>query len=93
MTVEQIEILDLSILRVLEANAGRTFGLGVTAIRAHLPTYGFSVDAEAINKRLAYMADQDIRFVETIEKGQFNPAHVTWKLTARGQNELQKRGL
>lgn len=93
MTAEQLEILDLSILRVLEANAGRTFGLGVTAIRAHLPTYGFSESAEMISKRLEYMADKEIGFVTNPDKGQFNPAHVTWKLTARGQNELARRGL
>lgn len=93
MTAEQTEIFDVSILRVLDVNAGRQFGLGALAIQALLGTYGFTNEPVAeINKRLEYMADREIGFVEIVNKGQFNPSNVTWKITARGINELRSRG-
>jgi hypothetical protein len=92
MTADQLEIFDVSIMRVLDVNAGRQFGLGVTAIRAHLPTYGFNEPVDAINKRLDYMSDPEVGFVTTVNKGQFNPANVTWKITARGINHLRSIG-
>jgi len=92
MTPAQAEIFDVSILRVLDLNAGRQFGLGALAIQALLATYGFNESTDVINARLAYMSDAEIGFVAPIDKGQFNPANASWRITARGLNELRKRG-
>jgi hypothetical protein len=93
MTVEQAEVFDVSVLRVLDLNAGRQFGLGALAIQALLATYGFpNESADTIRARLAYMTDKEIGFVEPVDKGQFNPANASWKITARGINELRRRG-
>lgn len=93
MSPVQQEIFDLSILRVLDVSAGTSFGLGALAIQALLAQYGFKEPTDVIERRLRYMADKTIGFVEQVEKGQFNPANVTWRITAPGMNELRERGL
>lgn len=92
MKPEQEELFDLQILRVLDVNAGRRFGLGAQAIQTLISPYGFESEVELIERRLRYMADKTIGFVEIVEKGQFNPANVTWRITAPGINELRSRG-
>lgn len=92
MTAEEAESLDMAILRVLDLCAGRSYGLGLLAIQAQLPRYGEYVDTDVVKRRLEYMADSEIRFAERVDKGQFNPANASWKITARGINHLRERG-
>jgi hypothetical protein len=93
MTPVQAELLDVSILRVLDLNAGRNFGLNATSIQNLVSQFGFQNEStDTINARLAYMADAEIAFVAPVDKGQFNPANASWKITARGINELRRRG-
>jgi hypothetical protein len=85
MNAAQMEVFDVS--------AGSQFGLGALALQALVATYGFTKSTEEITRRLEYMADAEIRFVERVNKGQFNPANVSWRITARGINHLRERGL
>ena len=93
MTAEQTELFHLQILRVLDLNAGKQFGLGPSSIQVLVSPFGFgTATIEQITAALDYMADSDIRFVEPVNKGQFNTANRTWKITARGINHLRANG-
>lgn len=93
MTAEQTELFHLQILRVLDFNAGKSFGLGPQSIQVLVSPFGFgTATIEQINKALDYLADPEVRCVEPISKGQFNPANRTWKITARGVNKLREHG-
>lgn len=94
MTAEQLEIFHQSLLRVLDASAGRQFGLGAQALQVLVGQYGFAaVKQPDVEAAMHYLADKEIGFVEPVDKGQFNPANVSWRITARGINHLRHRGL
>jgi hypothetical protein len=92
MTAQMEELFDTQILRVLDLNAGKEFGLGAESIQMLIPRPFSTATIEEINKRLAYMADAEIGFVATINKGHFNPGNKTWRITAKGINHLRMAG-
>ena len=93
MTAEQLENFHLALLQVLDTNAGSQFGLAVPTLKVFVQTRGFRVVDTEVEAAMNYMTDKEIGFVQTVDKGQFNPAHVCWKITARGINHLRARGL
>ncbi len=91
MTAEQTELLHVSILRVLDRNGSR-FGLGPNALCVLLGEFGFSPNLTDMDRTLDYLADPAIEYVVPAEKGHFNPAARTWRITAKGTNYLRTHG-
>jgi hypothetical protein len=92
VTVEQQELFDLALLNCLDSGDTQ-FGLGPTALQHLVGRYGFSIrDPEQITRRLEYMADPQIEYVRPVDKGNFNTANRSWRITAKGTNHLRERG-
>lgn len=92
MNAEQEQLLDEAILRILDENDQR-FGLGANALSHLVGRFGFTVDKDAIVRRMEYMADTDIGYVRQVDKGNFNTAARTWRITAKGTNHLREQGV
>lgn len=90
MITQNDELLQIAILRVLDAN-GTKFGLAAEAIKLHVGPLGFQdVTKEKVETELEYL--QGSGLVEVPPKI-VNPNLRTWKRTAAGRNYLAERGL
>jgi hypothetical protein len=85
---EQKELFHVAILRVLEANQSKRFGLSVTSLCLLVNEFGFSPTSAQVREAMAYMEDPQVEFVRTVNKGEFHPASQCWKITAKGTNHL-----
>jgi repressor of nif and glnA expression len=89
--MDSTQIMDESILRVLQAHDG-AFGLSSDAIVIGLRSYGFSSTSDVVEGRLRYLSDPEVGFVRRAEaEGQYHAHLKFWRLTARGQNHLGER--
>lgn len=90
MTARQEQVLDEALLRVLDENDSR-FGLDAASLTLRAANYGVRVDSVEISKRLRYMADPQIGFVDRVEpEGAFHAERDFWRITARGLNHLRR---
>ena len=85
LTPEQREIFRKAILSVLDTNAS-DFGLGLRAIAAFLPIYGFNnARGGEILPELNYLVDKE--FAARVGK-QISPENTAWRITATGRDFL-----
>jgi hypothetical protein len=91
MKAEQRELFHTALLKVLEANQSKRFGLSVTSLCLLVNEFGFSPSAQQVREAMAYLEDPQIEFVRTVNKGEFHPANQCWKLTPKGANHLAAR--
>lgn len=92
MNSEQRELLRIAILRVLDANGTRKFGLNIGAIKMFLIPFGFHVEPKDIEREVDYLLGEPHKFVESVNKEQFSPENQAWKISTRGMNFLAERG-
>jgi hypothetical protein len=86
---EQREVLQVAILRVLDANHSR-FGLSLDAVTLHVSGYGFPrITRDDVDVELEYLMGKQL--VETANKT-LEPANRAWKRTAAGRDYLSERG-
>jgi repressor of nif and glnA expression len=89
MTPASEELLDEALLRILEERDSR-FGLRAEALAIMTRPYGHLADEEAVRRRLNYLADSEIHFVERVQpSSQFHAQVEAWRITARGMNHLR----
>lgn len=90
MSPEQRELLQVAILRVLDANHTR-FGLSLDAVTLHASSFGFArVTRQEVETELEYLEGKGL--AETAGKV-LEPANRAWKRTAAGRDYLSERGL
>lgn len=90
MTARQEQVLDEVLLRVLDENDSQ-FGLDAASLAIRAASYGIGNDSVAISRRLRYMADPEIGFVDRVEPdGAFHAERDFWRITARGLNHLRR---
>jgi hypothetical protein len=86
---QQRELLQLAVLRVLDANHSR-FGLNLDAVTLHASNLGFPrITRESVEVELEYLEEK--KLVETAAKT-LEPANRAWKRTAAGRDFLSERG-
>lgn len=88
MNPAQIELFDLALLRVLEANRGR-FGLTPVAITHLLPQFGIKTTPEQVEERLGYLTDKGLT-TEVVKV--INKANRSWGITRDGIDYVDQRG-
>jgi hypothetical protein len=97
MNAEQKELLDLAILRVMDANRTR-FGLGIKGLAAGMLIYSwtkanFAGDEEAFHSaiadRLQYLCDHGL--AEEVLKG-VNKGNRAWRISTAGIDHVDERG-
>lgn len=91
MTPAETELFHLAVLRVLDRNATR-YGLGLPALCILTNEFGFTPTEHDMQQALDYLSDPANALVAEVAKGQFNPANRSWRITAKGTNELRQRG-
>jgi hypothetical protein len=82
MTTEQEELLDIALLRVMDANNTR-FGLGAQSLALLVNQYGFSPKVEVVQKRIGYLVGKGL--VEATSKP-LHPENETWRITSAGMD-------
>jgi len=85
------ELIDIAVLRVLEENDTR-FGLGVPALSLLVGRYAVTLDADGMRRRLEYLCDPSVGFVTPVNRGEFHPENMSFKITAKGTNHLRLCG-
>lgn len=88
MNAAEQELLDLAILRVLEANRTR-FGLTPVAITHLLPQFGFKIEPAQAEERLGYLTDKGMA-EEALKV--INKANRAWRITTAGIDYVDQRG-
>jgi hypothetical protein len=89
MTTEERERFRVGVLSVLDANRTR-FGLGVSAVRLLVGTFGFEgVAAEEVRDAIEYLEGKGL--VEEVLK-QVSRENRCWRITAAGVGFLDERG-
>lgn len=89
MSLAQRELLQLAVLRVLDANHTR-FGLGVDAVTLHASALGFAkLTRDSTEIELEYLEGKGL--VEPVQKT-LEPGNRCWKRTAAGRDYLSERG-
>lgn len=88
MTKEQI--LDEALLRILDEEDSQ-FGLDARSLALRAANYSMRVDSAEVSKRLRYMADPKIDFVQRVQpEGAFHADRDFWRITATGLNHLRR---
>lgn len=88
MTPEDIELMQEKI--VLLCNAAGRFGLPEDRIKRTLLASGYGIDAEALEKQLAYLESKG--FIMLAEKD-LRPDRRRWRTTYQGDEYLMRQGL
>ena len=96
MNPEQTELLDLALLRVMDANRTR-YGLGLVALAHHLRPFGFHAAngggpqafLERVADRLEYLTNKGMVEEATKTLSRENRA---WRITPTGIRYLDERG-
>lgn len=84
------EIMDEALLRILDEDDSQ-FGLDARSLALRLVNYQFRVDSGEVSKRLRYMADAKIDFVQRVKpEGAFHADRDFWRITATGLNHLRR---
>jgi hypothetical protein len=88
MNANDREQVRLSLLRYLDANAGKRFPLSEPLLRRYLQGDGFDCSEIEVRAELNYLFDK--RLAKPSEK-QISPENITWVITSDGRDEYAKR--
>lgn len=83
MTTEEREQVRLSLLRYLDANAGRKFGLTTAVMAQMLTGDGLACSREEAEAELAYLRDKGLIRRQT---KLVSPELAAWEITAEGRD-------
>ena len=89
MNSQDREQVRLSLLRHLDAAAGRRFGLGSAVLLQHLRSEGYEVTIGDVVAELAYLRDKG---GVANDPKPISPENATWRITAQGRDEFARYG-
>jgi hypothetical protein len=77
------EQVRLSLLRYLDAAAGRRFGLSDGVMLQHVRSEGFDVSQSELTAELVYLSEKNLAKPESKE---ISPENRAWRITAAGRD-------